>query len=215
MAEGFPRIAGVAAPLLQDNIDTDTIAPGSRTVKGESTKAEFKEKGSSELARDLFANWRYDEEGREISAFVLNQPGFRDATILIAGENFGCGSSRESAVWMLKEFGIRCVIAPSFGEIFWGNCFKNSVLPVTLPGDQIRALAEEAQPQSAFIVDLARNEIAAPSGKVVRFDLPEFRRRGLLDGLDEIDVTLEMEPQIADFLDRAAEVSPWAYRLPK
>jgi 3-isopropylmalate/(R)-2-methylmalate dehydratase small subunit len=215
MAEGFPRIAGVAAPLLQDNIDTDTIAPGSRTVKGESTKAEFKEKGSSELARDLFANWRYDEEGREISAFVLNQPGFRDATILIAGENFGCGSSRESAVWMLKEFGIRCVIAPSFGEIFWGNCFKNSVLPVTLPGDQIRALAEEAQPQSAFIVDLARNEIAAPSGKVVRFDLPEFRRRGLLDGLDEIDVTLEMEPQIADFLERAAEVSPWAYRLPK
>jgi 3-isopropylmalate/(R)-2-methylmalate dehydratase small subunit len=215
MAEPFPRIAGIAAPLLQDNIDTDTIAPGSRTVKGESTKADFKEKGSSELARDLFANWRYDEEGREIPTFVLNQRGYRDARILIAGENFGCGSSRESAVWMLKEFGIRCVIAPSFGEIFWGNCFKNSVLPVILPGGEIRALAEEAQPRSSFFVDLSRNEITTPSGKTVHFDLPEFRRRGLLDGLDEIDVTLRMEAQIADFLERAADVSPWAYRLPK
>src|ERR1700690_185524 len=143
MAESFPLMVGIAAPLLQDNIDTDTIAPGSRTINGESAKAEFKEMGSSNLARDLFANWRFDEDGREIPTFVLNQRGYREARILIAGENFGCGSSRESAVWMLKEFGIRCIMAPSFGEIFWGNCFKNSVLPVTLPGDQVRALAEE------------------------------------------------------------------------
>lgn len=218
MSEAFPLTVGTAAPMLQKNIDTDTIAPGSRTLKGEAAKAGFRERrlqGSASLAEDLFANLRYDEEGREIPEFILNQPGYREAKILLAGENFGCGSSRESAVWMLKQFGIRCVIAPSFGEIFMANCFKNSFLPLVLPADQVRALAEEALPEASFTLDLQQDSITTPSGKVTRIELPEFRRRLLLQGLDEIQLTLQMEPQITDFLKNAMEVYPWAYQLPR
>ncbi len=218
MAERFSLVTGAAAPLLRDNIDTDTISPGSRTQKrGESQ--EFGEKGSATtLAQDLFANWRYDDAGKEIPDFVLNRPEFRSAKLLLAGSNFGCGSSRESAVWMLKEWGIRCVVAPSFGEIFTNNCFANGVLPVTLPEETVQALAAEAAPgapTALFSVDLAANALQAPSGRIYRFALPEFRRRGLLEGLDEIAVTLHDLERIEAFLAAGRQRRPWAYALPR
>lgn len=214
MTETLRSVSGIAAPLLRANIDTDTIAPGSRTVK-RGQKQEFSEKGSSTLAEDLFANWRYDADGAEIADFVLNRPAFRNARILIAGANFGCGSSRESAVWMLKEWGIRCILAPSFGEIFYGSCFKNAVLPATLPDAEIRALANEAAPgapTALFDVDLVEQRIRAPSGRIVPLHVPEFLRRTLLEGLDEIDATLQRVADIAAFHARATAARPWIYR---
>lgn len=212
MAEVFAPVSGVAAPLLLSNIDTDTIAPGSRPLSRAKVQ-EFSEKGSASLAADLFGNWRYDKDGEEIADFVLNRPEFRSARILLAGENFGCGSSRESAVWMLKEWGIRCIIAPSFGEIFYGNCFKNGLLPVVLPEAQIRDLAAEVS-LGPFAVDLAAQFIRTPSGKLLPLAVPEFLRRGLLDGVDEIDLTLRRDAEISTFLSRAAQERPWQYRLP-
>lgn len=217
MADRFTTITGAAAPLLRANIDTDTISPGSRRQTS-GTKQEFAEKGSSTLAQELFANWRYDEAGRELPDFVLNQPRFRSARILLAGENFGCGSSRESAVWMLKEWGIRCIIAPSFGEIFYNNCFANGVLPLILPAILIGELAEEAAsgaPSALFTVDLTANTLVTPSGRTIRFSLPGFRRRGLLEGLDEIAVTLQETARIDTFLHRLRDAYPWAYKVPR
>lgn len=217
MADRFTTITGAAAPLLRANIDTDTISPGSRRQTS-GTKQEFAEKGSSTLAQELFANWRYDEAGRELPDFVLNQPRFRSARVLLAGENFGCGSSRESAVWMLKEWGIRCIIAPSFGEIFYNNCFANGVLPLILPAILIGELAEEAAsgaPSALFTVDLTANTLVTPSGRTIRFSLPGFRRRGLLEGLDEIAVTLQETARIDTFLHRLRDAYPWAYKVPR
>ena len=214
MAERFTTLVGAAAPLLRDNIDTDTISPGTKTSRP-GDKVEFSEKGSSHLAQELFANWRYDEDGNELPQFVLNRPPFRAAKILIAGANFGCGSSRESAVWMLKEFGIRCVIAPSIAGIFTDNCFANAVLPITLPESTVRELADEAAPgapAALFTVDLSTSEVVTPSGRVVAFSLPEFRRRGLLEGLDELAVTLQSAARIEAFLARARRDWPWAYQ---
>jgi 3-isopropylmalate/(R)-2-methylmalate dehydratase small subunit len=213
MAERFTTIVGAAAPLLRDNIDTDTISPGSRSPQ-RASKAEFSEKGTSKLAEDLFANWRYDENGNAIADFVLNQPQFRDARILIGGANFGCGSSREAAVWMLKEFGIRCVIAPSIAEIFTNNCYANAVLPLTLAEASVRELAAEAAPgapTALFSVDLSANTLTAPSGRKVEISLPAFRRRGLLEGLDEVAVTLQDQNQIEAFLGRERRERPFAY----
>jgi 3-isopropylmalate/(R)-2-methylmalate dehydratase small subunit len=212
MADQFTILVGAAAPLLRDNVDTDSISPGSR--RQSKATAEFSEKGSSNLAQELFANWRYDDAGRERPDFVLNQPQFRNAKILIAGANFGCGSSRESAVWMLREWGIRCILAISFAEIFWNNCFANAVLPVVLPESTIRELAREAapgEPAALFEVDLAASRMTTPSGRIVPFALPEFRRRGLLQGLDELSVTLQDIHQVEDFLARARATRPWAY----
>jgi len=215
MPEPFTTLTGVAAPLLRDNIDTDTISPGSRPKRAGS-EVEFSEKGTSRLAQDLFGNWRYDENGDEIAGFVLNQRQFRDARFLIAGANFGCGSSRESAVWMLKEFGIRCIVAPSMGEIFVSNCFANAVLPLTLPATIVRELAAEAAPgapTALFTVDLAANTLVSPSGRRVPVSLPEFRRRGLLEGLDELAVTLQDQNRIDSFLAQARRAWPWAYQV--
>jgi 3-isopropylmalate/(R)-2-methylmalate dehydratase small subunit len=213
MAERFTSLIGVAVPLMRDNIDTDTIAPGSRP-QAAGAKAEFSEKGTSRLAQDLFANWRYDAAGNERPDFVLNQPQFQGAKILISRANFGCGSSRESAVWMLKGWGIRCILATSFGEIFWNNCFANGVLPVVLPERTICELVEEAAPgapKAVFAVDLTANLITSPSGRAVAIALPGFRRRGLLEGLDEIAVTLQDIEQVENFLARARQTRPWAY----
>jgi 3-isopropylmalate/(R)-2-methylmalate dehydratase small subunit len=217
MADKFTVLTGAAAPLLRDNIDTDTISPGSRAQKP-GVKQEFGEKGSATLARDLFANWRYDNAGKEIRDFVLNRPEFRSAKLLFTGSNFGCGSSRESAVWMLKEWGIRCIVAPSFGEIFTNNCFTNGLLPVTLPKAMVQELAEEAAPgapTALFSVDLAANALQTPSGRIFRFTLPEFRRRGLLEGLDEIAVTLHDLERIEAFLAEGRQRRPWAYAMPR
>ena len=205
MAEPFTVLVGAAAPLLRDNIDTDSISPGSRSLQ-RGGGAAFSEKGTSTLAADLFANWRYDENGNEIADFVLNQPKFRDAKILIGGRNFGCGSSRKSAVWMLKEFGISCIIAPSIAEIFANNCFANAVLPLTFPETTVRELAAEAAPGAPvalFAVDLSANTVTAPSGRTLQISLPAFRRRGLLEGLDELAVTLQDQEQIESFYGHA------------
>ena len=211
MAERFTTVVGAAAPLLRDNIDTDTIAPGSGPLKG---KQAFVEKGSLTLADELFANWRYDSAGQALPDFVLNRPQFREARFLLAGANFGCGSSRESAVWMLKEWGIRCVVAPSFGEIFYNSCFKNGVLPVVLPAKTVAQLAEEAlpgAPAALFTVDLANALLTTPSGRAVPFGVPALRRRGLLEGLDDIELTLQRQAEIDAFLQAARRTSPWAY----
>jgi len=214
MAERFTTLVGVAVPLMRDNIDTDSISPGSR-APAVGAKVEFSEKGTSTLAQELFANWRYDNAGHERPDFALNKPQYRNAKILITGTNFGCGSSRESAVWMLKEWGIRCILAISFGEIFWNNCFANGMLPVALPECTIRELAEEAlpgSPNALFTVDLFANLLTAPSGRAVDISLPEFRRRGLLEGLDELAVTLQDIERVENFLLRARTTWPWMHQ---
>ena len=211
MPERFISVTGAAAPLLRANIDTDALSP-SRLEK------QFGEKGGDNLAAGLFANWRYEDDVKEIPDFILNRPGFREAKILLAGPNFGCGSSRESAVWALKAFGISCVIAPSFGEIFYNNCFKNGLLPVMLDFDAIKALAEEAAPGAPgalFTVDLETQRITAPSGNPVAFSVPAFRRQGLLEGLDEIAVTMQRQNEIDAFMAQARAARPWAYPNPR
>ncbi len=205
MPEPFRAFWGTAAPLVRPNIDTDTISPGSRPGG---------RPASANIADDLFAGWRYDASGAEMPDFVLNRPAFRDAKILIAGRNFGCGSSRESAVWMLKAWGIRCIVAPSFGDIFYGSCFTNGLLPVRLDEDAIATLAAQAEPgapDALFFVDLANEEIRMPAGTAIRIDVPPIRRHALLNGLDEIDQTLERTGDIARFEDEAALRSPWLH----
>jgi len=213
MAEPFTVLRGGAIPLLRNNIDTDTLSPGSPPPR-KGGGSGFGERGSTTLADDLFANWRYDTEGEARPDFVFNQTRFQGARILISGSNFGCGSSRESAVWMLAAWGIRCVIAPSFAEIFSGNCFANGLLPMTLDNEAVESLADEADQKGAageFIVDLERCELTAPSGRVRPFAISAFRRRGLLAGLDEISLTLEGAEAIDRFVAKARMATPWLY----
>src|SRR5262245_7665699 len=185
--EKFARLTGIAAPLLKANIDTDTIAPGARPATSGQPR-QFSEKGT-ELKRNLFAGLRYDKEDRELPGFVLNQEPYRHARFLITGQNFACGSSRETACWMLSDFGIRCIMAPSFGEIFYDSCFKNGMLPIVLPGTTIDALARQTL-DGEFTADLETKTVTPPSGQPVAFDLPEFLRQRLLLGLDEVETTL-------------------------
>jgi 3-isopropylmalate/(R)-2-methylmalate dehydratase small subunit len=203
MPEPFHAFSGTAAPLVRPNIDTDTISPGSRPGG---------RPPSANIADDLFAGWRYDRNGAEVPDFVLNRPAFRDAKILLAGRNFGCGSSRESAVWMLKAWGLRCIVAPSFGDIFYGSCFTNGLLPVRLDEDTVAELAAQAEPgapDALFFVDLAREEIRTPAGATIRIEVPAIRRHALLHGLDEIAQTLERAGDIARFESEAVRRSPW------
>jgi 3-isopropylmalate/(R)-2-methylmalate dehydratase small subunit len=204
----FVRLTGIAAPLLKANIDTDTIAPGARPATSGQPR-QFSERGS-DLKRNLFAGLRYDEEDRELPGFILNQEPYRGARFLIAGPNFACGSSRETACWMLSDFGIRCIIAPSFGEIFYDNCFKNGMLPVILPIVAVDALAREA-PKGEFNADLEAKVITPPSGQFVAFDLPEFLRQRLLLGLDEVDTTLTLVERIDQFQNEDRMDRPWVY----
>ncbi len=211
MADRFVRLRGPAAPLLRPNIDTDTISPGSRSAARQKAY-EQRETSGWTLAADLFAGWRYDEAGDELPDFVLNRPEFRTATILLAGPNFGCGSSRESAVWMLKEWGVRCIIAPTFGEIFYGSCFKNAVLPLQLGESVIAQLAIEAAPgapSAIFEVDLENNVIRTPLGRKIPIEIPAIRRTALLEGLDEIDLTLKRSAEIARYESIASGSTPW------
>ena len=209
----FTVVAGPAAPLLVPNINTDLLAPGRRADRPVTPMTQ--RTLTENLAEYLFAQWRYDKNG-EIADFVLNRPPFRGARILLAGPNFGCGSSRETAVWALLEFGIRCVVAPSFGTIFHGNAFKNGLLPVSLPIDTVQRLAAKAEvdgkarPLSVSLVDQA---IRTDDGEVVPFTVPEFRRRPLLEGVDDIDVTLSGAARIREYqrADRASR--PWAYAV--
>lgn len=205
--EALVELKGPAAPLLRINIDTDTIAPGSRRATAGKPR-QFSEKGT-DLAKNLFAALRYDEHDNELPEFVLNQPRYREARFLLAGANFGCGSSRESACWMLRDFGIRCVIAPSFGEIFHGNCFKNGMLPLVFDWNTVQRLAQDAV-RGDFELDIRAGTLTTLSG-VIGFALPEFRRLALLNGLEEIEVTLTRKNDIDVFQQRDRIERPWVY----
>jgi 3-isopropylmalate/(R)-2-methylmalate dehydratase small subunit len=201
--EPFTTLTGIAAPLPMINVDTDQIIP----------KQFLKTIRRTGLGRYLFYDLRYDEAGAERPDFVLNRPPYREARILIAGDNFGCGSSREHAPWALLDFGIRCVIAPGFADIFYNNCFKNGILPITLPAEVVARLMAEAQAgaNATFAIDLERQTIAGPGGESVRFEVEPFRKHCLLHGLDDIALTLEKRAKIDSFEARQRRAQPWLY----
>jgi 3-isopropylmalate dehydrogenase len=200
----FTRVTGAAAPLMRINIDTEVVIPINRLI----------EHKRGDLGPYCFEAWRYAPDGRENSEFVLNQPRYREAKILVTGDNFGCGSSREHAVWSLADFGFRCIIAPSFGDIFYWNCFQNGVLPVRLPAGQVNELAAEveAAEQPLVTVDLETQAITTPSGRKITFTTDPERRDALLEGLDEIGMTLKLDAQIRAHQRRDRESRPWIYR---
>jgi len=197
----FTTLTGVAAPLPMVNVDTDMIIPKQflKTIK------------RSGLGANLFDEMRFDQAGNELPDFVLNQPAYRDAEILVAGENFGCGSSREHAPWALLDFGIRCVIAPSFADIFFNNCFKNGILPIPLPQEQVDILMEDAQKgaNARIAVDLEAQTITTSDGQVIPFEVDAFRKHCLLNGLDDIGLTLEKVAAIDSFEAKSATLRPW------
>jgi 3-isopropylmalate dehydratase small subunit len=198
--KAFTRLDGLAAPLGLANIDTDQIIP----------KQFLKTVDREGLARGLFYDFRFDEQGVEKSGFVLNDPAYRTAQILIAGDNFGCGSSREHAPWALQDFGINCVIAPSFADIFHGNCFNNGLLPVVLKPEEVEALMDEARGGNhVFSVDLEQQKVTAPSGAVFRFDIDAGRKEKMLKGLDAIGETLQHAGDIDVYESRRALSQPW------
>ena len=200
--EKFTKLTGVAAPFPLRNVDTDMIIPKQflKTIK------------RTGLGKSLFYELRYDQDGNELPDFVLNKPAYRSAQILIAGENFGCGSSREHAPWALLDFGFRCVIAPDFADIFYNNCFQNGILAIKLPQEQVDKLLDDAGrgANATLTVDLEAQEIHGPDGGVIPFDIDPFRKHCLLNGLDSIGLTLEKETAIKDFEARNAEARPWA-----
>ena len=199
--EPFNKLTGVAAPLPMINVDTDKIIPKQflKTIK------------RTGLGAHLFDEMRFTTDGAEIPDFVLNQPAYRQAEVLIAGDNFGCGSSREHAPWALLDFGIRCVIAPGYADIFYNNCFKNGILPIILPKEQVEALMAQAEQgaNARFTIDLEANEITAPDGTKIAFEIDPFRRHCLLNGLDDIGLTLEREASITGFEDKQKTSQPW------
>ncbi|MBX9864219.1 MAG: 3-isopropylmalate dehydratase small subunit [Hyphomicrobium sp.] len=198
----FNQLTGVAAPFPLRNVDTDMIIPKQflKTIK------------RTGLGKALFFEMRYDQAGNELADFVLNKPAYRNAEILIAGENFGCGSSREHAPWALLDFGFRCVIAPDFADIFYNNCFQNGILAIKLPQEQVDKLMDDASrgANATVTVDLETQEIRGPDGGVIRFEIDPFRKHCLLNGLDNIGLTLEKEKAIKDFEARDASARPWA-----
>ncbi|SFV37833.1 3-isopropylmalate dehydratase small subunit [Hyphomicrobium facile] len=198
----FTVLTGVAAPLPIRNVDTDMIIPKQflKTIK------------RTGLGKSLFYEMRYDPAtGNEIPDFVLNKPQYRDATILVAGDNFGCGSSREHAPWALLDFGIRCVIATDFADIFYNNCFQNGILPIKLPQSDVDKLMDDANrgANAKITVDLEKQEITGPDGGVIKFEIDPFRKHCLLNGLDNIGLTLEKGKQISSFETSTASTRPW------
>jgi 3-isopropylmalate/(R)-2-methylmalate dehydratase small subunit len=198
----FTKLTGVAAPLPIINVDTDMIIPKDylKTIK------------RTGLGVGLFAEMRYLDDGSENPDFVLNKAAWRKAEILVAGDNFGCGSSREHAPWALLDFGIKCVISTSFADIFYNNCFKNGILPITVSPEDLDKLMDDAQrgANATVTVDLEALEIRGPDGGVIKFDLDAFKRHCLLNGLDDIGLTLEKAASIATFEKANAERRPWA-----
>ena len=199
--QAVERIEGIAAPLMRDNIDTDAII-ASRDITSPSREG---------LGAKLFAGWRFDADGKERADFILNREPWRHASILIAGANFGCGSSREMAVWALAEFGIRCVIAPSFGAIFRDNFLRNSLLPITLPTPTVNALAAAAETNGGMVVDLQSCTLTLSSGQEHRFEFDAHEREMLLTGLDSIDLTWQRRAEIEAFENRDRQRRPWAW----
>ena len=198
----FTKIDAKAAPLALSNIDTDQIIPKQflKTVEREG------------LARGLFYDFRFDEAGNEKTDFVLNQPAYKDAGVLVAGDNFGCGSSREHAPWALLDFGITCVISTSFADIFYNNCFKNGILPIVVSQDELDKLMDDAERGSnaTLSVDLEAQEIHGPDGGTITFEIDEFKKHCLLNGLDDIGLTLNKAPAIAAYETKLAEERSWA-----
>ncbi|MCW8084674.1 3-isopropylmalate dehydratase small subunit [Sabulicella glaciei] len=195
----FSSVTGPAAPLLAANVDTDVIIPIQALVGT----------GKDGLGEQAFARLRYRSDGTENPEFLLNQKSWRGTPILLAGENFGCGSSREGAVWALMGMGVRCVIAPSFGDIFHANCFQNGLLPVRLPMDAIRRIAALSGANGLTTVDLERGVVIAPDGEAIPFQVDPRKREALLEGLDDISLTLRHAEAIAAFRDRAQTERPW------
>ncbi|WP_421699919.1 3-isopropylmalate dehydratase small subunit [Ancylobacter sp.] len=198
----FTTLTGVAAPLHLVNVDTDMIIPKQylKTIK------------RTGLGTGLFSELRYKEDGSDNPDFVLNKPAYKGAQILIAGDNFGCGSSREHAPWALLDFGIRCVISTSFADIFYNNCFKNGILPIRVTPEQLAALFDDAArgANAKITVDLESQTITGPDGGSISFDIDPFRKHCLLNGLDDIGLTQEKADKIASYEEKLAEERPWA-----
>ena len=199
--ERFTSVQGRAIPLLVPDIDTDVITPIKRVMQG-----------GDALTRYAFESLRYTPDGALNPDCPLNQEEYRDAPILLTGANFACGSSRETAVWALRGLGIRCIIAPSFGDIFFDSCFENGLLPVTRPQAEVDALADDAA-TGEFRVDLERCEITSSSGRTIPFTVHPLQREALLSGRDSIELTLQRDQEIAEFQLRDRELRPWVYEL--
>ena len=198
----FTTLTSTPAPMKVVNVDTDMIIPKQylKTIK------------RTGLGTALFSEMRYKDDGSENPDFVLNKPAYRKAEILVAGDNFGCGSSREHAPWALLDFGIRCVISTSFADIFYNNCFKNGILPITVSQEDLDKLMDDAErgANATISVDLEAKEIRGPDGGVVKFDLDDFRRHCLLNGLDDIGLTMEKAGSIDSYEKKVGESRPWA-----
>lgn len=197
----FTKLSGVAAPMNIMNIDTDMIIPKNflKTIK------------RSGLGKHAFAEMRYNDDGSENPDFVLNKPAYRKAQVIVAGENFGCGSSREHAPWALLDFGIRCVISTSFADIFFNNCFKNGILPIKVTQEQLDELMDDADKGSNAVleIDLENQEIGRPNGEKISFDVDSFRKHCLLNGLDDIGLTMEKGDSIESFEEKRKADRPW------
>ena len=198
----FTTLTGIAAPMPLVNIDTDMIIP----------KQFLKTIQRSGLGKNLFDEMRYTQDGQEIPDFVLNQPAYRTSEIIIAGDNFGCGSSREHAPWALLDFGIRCVIATSFADIFYNNCFKNGILPIVMPQDVVDVLMADARrgANARVTVDLESQTVTTSDGQSFGFDVDSHRKHCLLNGLDDIGLTLEKAAAIDNYEAKTATLRPWA-----
>jgi len=197
----FTVLEGVAAPLRMINVDTDMIIPKQylKTIK------------RTGLGKGLFSEQRYRDDGSENPDFVLNKPAYRKAKILVAGDNFGCGSSREHAPWALLDFGITCVISTSFGDIFYNNCFKNGILPIQVSLENLEKLFDDAErgANATLTIDLAKQEIRGPDGGVIKFEIDPHRKHALLNGLDEIGLTMEKHAKIESFEAKSKAARPW------
>ncbi|MBG52338.1 MAG: 3-isopropylmalate dehydratase small subunit [Rhodobiaceae bacterium] len=198
----FEKVEGVAAPMPILNIDTDMIIPKQflKTIK------------RTGLGKNLFDEMRYTKEGKEIPDFVLNKPQYRNAQILVAGDNFGCGSSREHAPWAIADFGIKVIISTSFADIFYNNCFKNGILPIRLEQAEVDKLMEDAErgANATVSVDLVAQEIKGPDGGTIKFEIDPFRKHCLLEGLDDVGLTLQKEDKITAFEKTLEGAQPWA-----
>jgi len=199
--EKFTVLEGVAAPLPMINVDTDKVIPKQylKTIK------------RTGLGTGLFAEMRYNADGSENPDFVLNKPAYRNAKIIVAGDNFGCGSSREHAPWALLDFGIRCVISTSFADIFYNNCFKNGILPIKVSPEDLEKLFDDAErgANATLTINLEKQEIRGPDGGKVHFEIDAFRRHCLLNGLDDIGITMVKSEKIADHEEKAKAARPW------
>ena len=201
--EPFVRMSGLVMPLDRTNVNTDEITPARflKTIR------------RTGFAPALFANWRYLDDGSPNPNFVLNYPRYQGATILLAGDNFGCGSSREHAPWAIREYGFRCLIAPSFADIFYNNSFNNSILPITLDEKTVEQLMHEAEATQGYTlsIDLEAQTVTTPDNRVLRFDIDTFKKEALLKGLDNIGWTLSHDDEITAYEQKRRQEAPWLF----